>query len=556
MAESERPSPFTIPEPTFKFAEDPPSEPRPSRSMTVGGLIHNLTVFADFYERASADIEREQGVTKPRYIGNRDAYADEMQRDFRATVAIDRVRAYVLARYGADLTIGTARRLLGDLIRLCALTVKTAEELPLEGAMDRLEEAESRRGDAGRLEAKGASAGDEKNAVPPQTLRTPAQLLEAFASAAAKFPACPRMVAFLDSAREDGLVTVPSSFVPRKADGQQVVGQLNIGGTSKTVFGPQATFYGIGGARMAAERGGLNVGFVLYGAGNDEAVTNFRELGNEAGVVVHVHDLVRGIQSYDRPLVLWSLIVYETLQGSSWLSKIDSNAENPALHFNPFTASVETLKRLLARNESLVERLLAGPDDVELSPRDMALLEAHLRQQVSSAMIQQEKKATGHTPTEAARNKLKLIRDFNRGLQGQGHAEDVEKPDTPAPPTVVQAEATPAASPGNNPSLALMRVFTNGIADDRIGKATRLLTDNKLTANEKLTKIDALIPFPATASAEQLGEMLGVTKQAVLKTSWWIRNRKGEKENEVGRRREGHRKRAKTYEAPQDDDDT
>jgi hypothetical protein len=82
-----------------------------------------------------------------------------------------------------------------------------------------------------------------------------------------------------------------------------------------------------------------------------------------------------------------------------------------------------------------------------------------------------------------------------------------------------------------------------------------LLSDARLTANEKLTKIDALIPFPATASAEQLGEMLGVTKQAVLKTDWWIQNRKGEKDSEVGRRRDGHRKRAKSYEAPGQDDD-
>src|SRR5262249_32651563 len=103
------------------------------------------------------------------------------------------------------------------------------------------------------------------------------------------------------------------------------------------------------------------------------------------------------------------------------------------LHFNPFAASVETLKRLLARNESLIERLLVGPDDMELSPRDMALLEAHLRQPVSFATIQQEKKATGHSPTEAARNKLTLIRDFNRGLQRHGHADEIEKRSDPAP---------------------------------------------------------------------------------------------------------------------------
>ena len=106
----------------------------------------------------------------------------------------------------------------------------------------------------------------------------------------------------------------------------------------------------------------------------------------------------------------------------------------------------------------------------------------------------------------------------------------------------------PPAKPTDHPSIALLSVFTNSISDDRIKQASRLLADDTLTANEKLTKIDALIRFPATASAEQLGEMLGVTKQAVLKTGWWIQNRKGEKDNEVGRRRAGHQKRAKEYE--------
>jgi hypothetical protein len=38
----------------------------------------------------------KQGVTKLWYIGNRDVNADVMRRDFLATVAIDRLRAYVL----------------------------------------------------------------------------------------------------------------------------------------------------------------------------------------------------------------------------------------------------------------------------------------------------------------------------------------------------------------------------------------------------------------------------------------------------------------------------
>jgi hypothetical protein len=142
MADPERASPFTIPAPQYKFVEGPPSEPRPSRSMTVGGLIHNLIAFADFYERASADIDREEGVTKPWYISQRDTQVDVRQRDFQATVAIGRVRSYVLSKYDAELTIATARRLLGDLIRTCSLSVEAAEALTLQAAMDTLETAQ------------------------------------------------------------------------------------------------------------------------------------------------------------------------------------------------------------------------------------------------------------------------------------------------------------------------------------------------------------------------------------------------------------------------------
>jgi hypothetical protein len=116
------------------------------------------------------------------------------------------------------------------------------------------------------------------------------------------------------------------------------------------------------------------------------------------------------------------------------------------------------------------------------------------------------------------------------------------------------SETTPA-KPTDAALIALLRVFTHGLADDRIRKASPLVTDDALTANEKLTKIDALIPFPPTASAEQLGELLGVTKQAIMKTAWWKEHRKGEKESEIGRRRAGHEQRAKEYEEPTPQDD-
>jgi hypothetical protein len=104
-------------------------------------MIQNLTTFADFYEHATAEIERSESIMKPRAVGNREVYADYMQREFRSAIAIDRVRTYVLGKFGAELTVGTSQRLLGDLIRVCGLTSNAAEALKLEDAMDRLEAA-------------------------------------------------------------------------------------------------------------------------------------------------------------------------------------------------------------------------------------------------------------------------------------------------------------------------------------------------------------------------------------------------------------------------------
>jgi hypothetical protein len=251
-AAAERPSPFTIPQPTIRFFSGPAAEQPPLRSMTVRDLIQNLTVFADFYEQSSADIDRSEAVLRPHAVGIRDSQADVIQRAFHATVAIDRVRTYVIAQYKAELAFGTAQGLLADLVRKCGLTADTAEALTLEEAMDRLDGA-------------------------------------------------------------------------------------------------------------------------------------------------------------------------------------------------------------------------------------------------------------GGTTTESI---------------------------NPGPPS----------------TMALLSVFTNGITDDRIKQAERILSDTNLTVNDKLTKIDGLLPFPATASAEKLGKLFGVKKQAVLKTAWWIQNRKGEKASEVGRRRAGHKNRAKEFE--------
>jgi hypothetical protein len=72
--------------------------------------------------------------------------------------------------------------------------------------------------------------------------------------------------------------------------------------------------------------------------------------------------------------------------------------------------------------------------------------------------------------------------------------------------------------------------------------------------DEKLWKIDALMPIPPTVSAAKLGKALGVSKTAVQNTTWYIQNRKGQKDNEIGRRREQHRQRGQQYEGDRQPD--
>ena len=110
---TERPSPFTIPTPSIRFAEGEPAQP-PPREMAVEHLIHNLTTSADFYERATAAVEAARPSAKPYQTGHRDANAESMQRCFRATPGVERVRADVPAHSGEERTVGTARRVLGD----------------------------------------------------------------------------------------------------------------------------------------------------------------------------------------------------------------------------------------------------------------------------------------------------------------------------------------------------------------------------------------------------------------------------------------------------------
>lgn len=83
---------------------------------------------------------------------------------------------------------------------------------------------------------------------------------------------------------------------------------------------------------------------------------------------------------------------------------------------------------------------------------------------------------------------------------------------------------------------ALLKVYTDGVSDERINEASAIVVNANLSSATKLERIDKLIRLPASASAQDLGDLLGVSKQAILKTLWWQINRQGEKADEVGKR--------------------
>lgn len=72
-----------------------------------------------------------------------------------------------------------------------------------------------------------------------------------------------------------------------------------------------------------------------------------------------------------------------------------------------------------------IERLLAGPADAELTPRDMALLEAHLKQPISLSAIQREKAGTGTCFREIAPPPPNETQQGEGGTPGNNRAKGI-----------------------------------------------------------------------------------------------------------------------------------
>lgn len=86
------------------------------------------------------------------------------------------------------------------------------------------------------------------------------------------------------------------------------------------------------------------------------------------------------------------------------------------------------------------------------------------------------------------------------------------------------------------------------LRSERILRAERVLTDPKIHKKDKLSKLDEILKLPATASAQQLADMIGCSKTLVINSPWWQANRSGLADETVHKREISHRDRAKTSE--------
>ncbi len=119
---------------------------------------------------------------------------------------------------------------------------------------------------------------------------------------------------------------------------------------------------------------------------------------------------------------------------------------------------------------------------------------------------------------------------------------------------IVWANGQPPAAKTSDAAVRLLNIYTNGLADERLEKASSVLNSDR-TVDEKLWEIDELMPIPPSVPAQKLGKALGVSKTAVQKTSWYDQKRKGRKDEEIDEREGRLRQRGQEYERDRQADD-
>jgi len=96
----------------------------------------------------------------------------------------------------------------------------------------------------------------------------------------------------------------------------------------------------------------------------------------------------------------------------------------------------------------------------------------------------------------------------------------------------------------------ILSVYARKCSDQRFQEIVRILNNPNLTIDGKLWEIDKVLPIPVTASSQVLANLLGVSKAAIVKTDWWQKNRRRQKERDCAAREERLEEKGKLYDWP------
>ncbi|MEJ5342975.1 MAG: hypothetical protein WHT09_15570 [Thermogutta sp.] len=120
----------------------------------------------------------------------------------------------------------------------------------------------------------------------------------------------------------------------------------------------------------------------------------------------------------------------------------------------------------------------------------------------------------------------------------------------PAEP-VITRQANPSATPEETAQTAvagdvtaepdasrIMLIYAPDKGTERMRQLADVINDSTLNLDNKLRKLNAILPIPITTSLRALAQALGVSASAIRKTPWWKEHRARRKEMEKEERRQ------------------
>ena len=531
MAKSKHSSPYTVSPPRYSFPAAATAEADQPRTLTVGGLIQSLSSFARYHKAATAEIERSKATSKHEwrwYEAGLEANVEQLQRWFNAIVGIDRVRTYLQLNSRRRLTMASARRLVDSLVRHCGLTVSEAEALSLSDAMDRLDLLLP--DDQSKLTFPQWIAVLKSHEDKPAVRDALALLLARSRGDQVqvwkkwiRFPSVRSRFAMFYANQADNRRLIDKRFKAQPGYAEMVADEryADLERRRKEVIAEYDRF---------AEQRGWGV-FALEDLTPDEKnLVNRKDAERETAL--------KSINNECRTLMVefGIEVMYPQLpvgwKGVRTYYDVQSIAD-----------LVKYLERELQHAAALHAGAGNGPPGLVERGRNLR----ELNEAVHNAFcLLRPHPVPGTPPMPPPFVKIGKAVSFLTNLVRKLRKQ--VKHETPGLPSLsrlmadgARIDSRPVSS---DPLLALLRVLSNGVADDCIRRAAPLVDDNSLTVNEKLTKIDELIRLPATATSTQLAELLHVKPQAVRKSEWWqalmSTRRKGD---EPGLREQRYRKR-------------